>query len=356
MRALVPEDLPRRDLRADQRRSFHRACVSHLLAFNSAAYPADVARETWPHDTDATWIAKAAISPTTTASASGLLRTVLANFLTSLGPASAGSQLLARGISLSFDNNGALLKVPNILASGTGAGFVAEGAPIPVRQLLVGALSLEPHKFASISPFTGELFQFSIPNIEIIVRQELTENVGLALDIALLGSTAGDATRPPGLRYGIAALTPSAVAPPTEAMIADVANLIGDVAVVAGNAPIILIGSPERVTKLRLRAPRDLPLEMLASGAVGDDELIAVATNAIASAVDPVPRLDVSNETLLHMEDATPLAIGTPPSTLATPARSLFQSDVTGLRMIMQVAWGLRHPSGLAWLDNITAW
>jgi hypothetical protein len=41
---------------------------------------------------------------------------------------------------------------------------------------------------------------------------------------------------------------------------------------------------------------------------------------------------------------------------VAVPSRSLFQSNVAGLRMVMEVAWGLRHPSGLAWLDNITAW
>jgi Phage capsid family len=358
---LVPEDLARgRDLRADARRSFFRACVAHLLAASNSnlGYPHEVAERTWAGDRDVAWLTRAATAPTSTTSAPGLLRTMLADILTSLGPASAGSTLLSRGISLSFANNGAVLQIPRIVADGGGASFVAEAAPIPVRQFLAGALTLQPHKFASISPFTGELFQHSIPNIEIIVRQVLTENVGLALDLALLGSTAGDSTRPPGLRAGIAALSPSAATSPSEAMIADIANLVGDVSVVAGNAPIILIASPERTMKVRLRAPRDLPVEILASGAVGDDELLAIASNAVASAVDPVPRFDISNETLLHLDDAAPLPISSTgtPNSVAAPIRSMWQTDTTGLRLIMEVSWGLRHTSGLAWIDNITAW
>jgi hypothetical protein len=41
------------------------------------------------------------------------------------------------------------------------------------------------------------------------------------------------------------------------------------------------------------------------------------------------PRFDVSDQATLHLEDTTPLAIGTAgaPATVAAPVRSLFQTD-----------------------------
>jgi hypothetical protein len=184
----------------------------------------------------------------------------------------------------------------------------------------------------------------------------LTETVALALDAALLGSTAGDSTRPPGLRNGISALTASAATVAGDAMIADVGALVAAVAPVAGNSPIILVCNPARAAKLNMRTVR-LPYEVLASSAVAANQLIAIATNTLASATDPVPRFNASTETVVHESD-TPAQLATTgtPNVVSAPSRSLFQSDVLGLRLIMEVSWGLRHTSGLAWIDSITAW
>ena len=46
-------------------------------------------------------------------------------------------------------------------------------------------------------------------NAELAVRDALTRSVGLALDSVLFDATAGDAIRPPGLRHGVAGVTPS---------------------------------------------------------------------------------------------------------------------------------------------------
>jgi Phage capsid family len=361
-RPLVPEDLARNGLavRNGTLRSLTRACISHLMAASDGgkSYPHDIAESTWPTDRDCHFIVKAATSPTTTTTAPSLLRTLSADFLNSLAPVSAGSALLQRGLTLSFANGAAVIRIPRILASADSADFVGEGAAFPVQQLSVGITELSPRKFGTIIPFTNEIFSYSVPSIEVIVTQVLRESLALAFDVAVLGATAGDSTRPPGLRNGIAALTPSAAAPATEAMVDDISSLIAVVSTVAGNAPVVLIASPARAMTIRLRAPRDLPVEVLASGAVNDDELIAVASNAVASAVDAVPRFDASVESLVHMESESPLAISTAgsPNTIAAPVRSLWQTDCIGLRMTQEVSWGLRHASGLAWIDNITAW
>ena len=111
----------------------------------------DFARETWPHDSRLRLDHQSCNEPPRgTTSAPGLLRTLNANFLSSLGPASAGSQLLSRGISLSFDNNGAVIKIPNIVAGGDRRRFCCRR----LRQFRCvssssALMTLEPRKFAS---------------------------------------------------------------------------------------------------------------------------------------------------------------------------------------------------------------
>ena len=93
------------------------------------------------------------------------------------------------------------------------------------------------------------------------------------------------------------------------------------------------------------------PTNGLATGTIA-----AIAVNAIAAAVDPVPSMDASTESILHHEDGTPLAIGTAgsPATVAAPVRRLFQTDSIGLRAIFNVSWGLRTTGAVAWLTGIT--
>ena len=340
--------------------SLVRACTACLLAAGKTelGYPADIARKNWPHDSDVATIVKAASSPATTTSSAALLQTAVQDFLGVLGPASAGSQLLGRGLRFSFQQN-SVLRIPSIVADATGVDFVGQASPIPVRQMLLGGITLEPRKFATISTFTGEIFAYSIPNLELVVRTVMQESVALALDSALLGTTAGDAIRPPGLRFGVSALPASSpAAGAAEAMIIDVSTLVEAIAPIALNSPIIFVAAPDRALRMRMRALQ-LPLEILGSAAVADDELVAVASNCIASAVDPRPRIDASTETVLHQEDVAPLQISTGPqgsATLATPSRSLFQTDVLALRLILECSWGVRHPSGVQWINNITAW
>jgi hypothetical protein len=83
---------------------------------------------------------------------------------------------------------------------------------------------------------------------------------------------------------------------------------------------------------------------------------MAVAVNALAVAADPVPRFEESNQATVHMEDTTPLPIGTPgsPNVIAAPVRSLWQSDSVGVRLIMDVSWGLRATNSVAFVSGVT--
>ena len=84
--------------------------------------------------------------------------------------------------------------------------------------------------------------------------------------------------------------------------------------------------------------------------------VLAIASNALVSATDVVPRFEVSDQATFHLEDATPLAIGTAgsPNTVAAPTKSLWQHDLLSIRLVLEVSWALRTSAGLAWTENVT--
>jgi hypothetical protein len=329
-----------------------RAAAAYLIANIENSFIGDVIARLWPRDDDAKLIAKAAVVPASTTNTTALAETALADFIVSMGPASAGAALLARGLQLQFDNRAAIM-VPGVLSAAGNTSFVQEGAPIPVRALSFSGPTLSPRKLATISVFTRESFSHSIPNIEALTRTV----VGLALDVAVLDASAGDATRPPGLRFGISALTASTDPVRAEAMAADIAALTNAVAPIAGSAgALTFVAAPSQAAALRLWAPNTFRYEVLASSGLAAGVVICIAPNALVSALDPVPRFEISSEATLHMETSPlPLSATGTPNVVSAPMTSIYQVDAIAIRMIMQVAWALRNAAGLAWLTT-TRW
>ena len=301
----------------------------------------------------ATFETRGAVAPTTLTTASSSLRTVVADFIEALSPASAGAALLEQGLQVTLDGIGSVT-VPGFLAAAGNVGWVEETMPVPNRQLaVIAGPTLTPDKLAVLVALSSEMLSGS--NAEAFVRDCLTQSAALGLDAALLDANASSASRPAGLRNGISAQTASVLTNPVDAMIADIAKVAGVAAAVAGNTPIVLIANPVRALTLQLRAPRQLPVEILASNAVAAADLIAVAPNALVSATGPV-RIEASRDALTHYFDpASAISTTGTPNVVSAPVMSSWQTDSVSLRLLMTASWGLRHPSGLAWL-TATAW
>lgn len=172
--------------------------------------------------------------------------------LSLLAPASSGATLLQCGIQFQFDGTG-IIQVHGIAADKSNATFVAQGSPIPVRKFdLAPVVLLQVRKFAAIAAFTKEVLNHSTPNVELLVRQVMSESYGLAFDDKMFDANAADATRPAGLRNGISASSASAATASSEAMAEDVATLVGATTAVAGNNPIIFVAAPKQAAALRL--------------------------------------------------------------------------------------------------------
>jgi Phage capsid family len=320
-----------------------------------------IARAHWPQDESVPLLLKAAVSPasmTGSGWANTLVQTAISDFIVSLGPASAASELFKRGIQLKFGQDGAI-QVPGVVNAASNVTFIGEAGAIPVRQFTFSGPTLSPRKLPVIATFTRETFLHSTPTIEALVRVVLAESLGLALDTLLLDAVAGDAVRPAGLRAGISALASPAVStltPANEAMFADLRSLAGAVGGVAGSAPIIFVMAPRQALSFRTRTTGEFPYEVLSSSGLADTVVVAIASNALVSAADPSPRVDVSGEGTLHFEDSAPLQIGTvgAPATVAAPTRNLFQNDLIGVRLIFEISWALRTSGALSWYTGVS--
>jgi hypothetical protein len=302
----------------------------------------DYVRRTWGSEAarEVGLMLRAVTVPATTTQSdwAGLFSQVVVTFLSSLVPASAGADLFARGLQLRFEGAGAI-SLPTMSAGQ--AAFVGQGQPIPiVAYQTTAGIKLEPHKLALGTTLTYEML--NTPSAEDAVRAALTESAAQGLDSVLFSASAATADAPAGLLNGITATTPSTQTIASEAMVADLATLGGAIARVAGNN-IALVAAPEQAVSINLRLPQ-LAYDVLASKALAAGSVIAVATNAIVSAFENVPRIEASRE-VAQASDTTP---GTQATT------SVFQTDNIALRLILPASWGLRAPGAIAFVTGVT--
>jgi len=306
----------------------------------------DIAQDRgWRDDPGTALLLRAAQNPamTTQTNWAAELAQVGLIFLAVLRPMSAGAQLLARCLQLSFDGR-AKLTLPAI--TGGAAQWVGEGQPIPVLRLTAAAgPSIEPHKLAAIVELTSEMVSGS--DAEAMVRTALIDASAGALDASLFSSTAADALRPAGILVGATAVTASTDTIKSEAMADDLAKLAGAIAPYVGNNSIAYIASPAQAVRIAICADR-LPFPVLMSSAIGSGTVIAIAMNALASVIEAV-RLDAAKSVSVVEVDTSPPAIGS-----AGPARSAFQTDTMVIRIKLPVSWAVRDPRAVAYIPGTT--
>jgi hypothetical protein len=342
---LRPDPAARRDAYI---RSLARACIATAVAASERPLrAADYAKRAWGDDHIADMVLRAAVTPASLAGNSALT-SVSQAFLAALVPASAGADLLARGIGLDF-GSAASIRVPAIALPT--ADFVGEGAPAPTQIAPTSAgPTLTPHKIMVLTSLTNELLRSS--DAEDLVRQVLVEATAPALDKALFSATAATSDRPAGLLNGITGLTPASSASAKEQILVDdMQALVAAVAPVAGNNNLVAIASPDAAVALRLRVFReDLPILM--SSSLAARTVIVVVPSAIVSAVSGPPQIDASTQAAF-VRDTTPQEIVTAAGTVATSVGSTYQTDETLLRLRWPITWALRDPRALSFMVGV---
>jgi hypothetical protein len=92
-----------------------------------------------------------------------------------------------------------------------------------------------------------------------------------------------------------------------------------------------------------------------------DSATVTAKTMILVDAADFVvvggeaPIMTTSDQATLHMEDSAPLdLVSGSPGTVASPQRSLFQTDSMALRMVLPLNWVQRRAGTIAWTQNVT--
>jgi HK97 family phage prohead protease/HK97 family phage major capsid protein len=320
-------------------------------------------------------VLRAASAPamtTVTGWAAELVHQIYTDYMELLMPNAILPRLGAKGLALNFGAAGRII-IPTRQRTPTLAGsFVGEGMAIPVRQGQFASQTLTPKKVAVISTWTREMNDHSIPAIEGLLRQAIQEDTTVAIDSVLLDANPATTIRPPGLLNGVAALTATAGG--------GLAALIGDIklleqALIAGTygnlrSPVWLM-NPGNVLSAAMASAVNTGIfpfrDEVRAGTLGtvpfiESVNVPFGTMIIIDAADFVvvggeaPRLEISDQATLHMEDTAPLDLVGPgsPGVVAAPQRSLFQTDSLALRMVMPLNWVQRRAGTIAWTQNTT--
>jgi HK97 family phage major capsid protein len=335
----------------------YRAAACALQAYVTSKDPIKVLEERYGDHEATQIVTRAAVDPAKTSVAGWaqeLVEEATTDFLATLRPISIFPRLAELGQPLTFGPGRASIRVPSRATTPSISGsFVAEGAPIPVRRLGLTSITLSPHKLGVISVFTREMARYSNPQIEGLLRQEINADTAITIDTLLLDATAGSTTRPAGLTFGISAITPSA-AGGYAAILADINALAAPFDAANAGRRLVLIMNPREARALNMAPGPDgtfgwaagfmSEFTVLTSTTVTPGRLVMIDAADLVT-VNGTPEFDVSEQTVLHMEDTTPLNIGTPgaPATIAAPAQSMFQTASLALRMLLDTTWAMRR-------------
>jgi hypothetical protein len=296
-------------------------------------------------------IEKTAAVPASTASgnwAETFKQTNVETLAALAGPMSACGAVFSRAMNIAIDGAyGA--KVPYILPASTKVAFIAQGDPMPVLSYITNdGPTLVKKKLAFIVTLTREVIEHT--GAETMVRDIMARNLSLGIDSILFDSTAADTTRPAGLLTGLSTVGAKAGGGVT-AMADDLAKLAGTVAAVGG-LDLIFVAGPYAAAAITTYQPL-FKYPVYCSSAVNDTTVICVAPSAIVVAGGDAPKIDVSIEAVLHMEDTSPLPLTTA-ATASFPIRSVFQTDVVAVRLRCDVDWAVRASGAVAFISSVT--
>jgi hypothetical protein len=303
--------------------------------------------------------------------AAELVQTTYAALMPLLMPKAILTRLATRGLALSFGATGRIVIPTRSRTPSLAGSFVGEGLAIPVRQGAFTSQTLTPKKMAVITTWTREMDEHSIPAIEGLLREAIQQDTSVAVDSVLIDANPATVIRPAGLLNTVAATPPTAGGGIT-ALVGDIVALINAISTATyGNVRnlVWLVNQTDMLRASMLSAPNTgiFPFrDEIRGGTLGtvpfiDSATIPAKTMVLVDAADFVvvggdaPRMEMSDQATLHMEDTAPtdLVAGSP-GVVASPQRSLFQTDSLALRMVLPLNWIQRRAGTVAWTQAVT--
>jgi hypothetical protein len=325
-----------------------RALAAKTIAGLYRRSVAEIAAEMYPNDRALMQLVTRAASNAAMTSVAGwaaeLVHKIVADTLEAMSAASGAADVMKQCLTLEWNGAG-LISAPAFVANANNSGFVQEGTPIPVRQLVEAPVQLQPYKLGTIAALTREMVESS--NAEGLISDTLVRSTGLALDAVFFGSNPATAAQPAGILDNVTPLTASTNADAYGGFAEDVSTLINAVSAVGGKGPYLFIGSPGRITTMRMHYATNDPqgdFDVVVSNAVGNN-LVVVAPRAIVAAISAEPDIEAVNAATLVMDTAP----RTPGST-GYSEKEMWQTDSLAIKVRWPVSWALRDPRAVAYL------
>jgi hypothetical protein len=333
--------------RAPLGQSFVRAvyAVARAGGFGSAA---DIVRDLFPNDRAAlSLVTRTDVVPADISAGvwgATLSGVAVGEFISSLGPMSAAARLIGAGIRLTLSGKQKLSLPRRTTAPATDVEWLGPGEPIGVHQHALEAVELgPPKKLAALLVATSEVLSYT--GAEQVLGQLLREDISATLDSSLFDDTAAGSTRPAGLRNGLTPVVASTATTAKDKMAEDFFNLAGAIIDAGGSGEnTVYICSPRQAAFARLNLLSNNPVTVWASTGLDDGDIVAVQPDAFCSAFSSEPTISLAKEAALVMVNPGVQMVAAGATTMADPARSLFQTDSVGIRVILPCAWCLRAP------------
>ncbi|MBO9647408.1 MAG: hypothetical protein J7605_02775 [Variovorax sp.] len=244
------------------------------------------------------------------------------------------------------------LRVPvraNVDTPNLAATFRAEGAPIRVGGVLLNAPQLGPRSLAVIGTASAELVNAAGDDVmDRLLRETIITDTAKALDALFFGDQAGDAVTPPGLAsLATGANTAASTGTDSAAIAADlkarlaqlIANRYGSPGTRWAMNTLQAATMAETFMEVQVRNSF-LNIPIVAGPSVPSDTVFLIDCGGVVVAQD-APVFESTTEALLH-EEADPAAVAPivdDAGAEAAPVRSLFQSNISALKMTQPTDW-----------------
>jgi len=307
-------------------------------------------------------VMRAAVAPALTSTpawAGELVQQLITDFIEMLRPASIYSRVPATTVN--FDGYGSI-KIPR-QTTGVPGGWVGEGAPIPVKAGAFDNVQLVPKKMGVITVASKEMLARSTPALEGILRDSMLRDTAVVLDGTFIGNAASTATTPAGLFHtsmAAAVITGSNTGNAADDAMNDATALIS--AMLTANVPmsnpvwLMHTGARLALGNMKNALGAFFFREEVAGGSwqtfpiidsttVPRTRLGLVDASQLIKGIGFAPEIALSNEAAVQMDDA--------PASPQTSITSMFQTDMTALRLTLEASWVTRRTTGVQWINDL---
>jgi HK97 family phage major capsid protein len=324
-----------------------------------------IAESRWPREENLIEVLRSAVTAGvlgsgTWGSQTAAYRIITDQFISALRSVSVSQRLNSRKIPF-------MSKVQRVSSSSTAA-FVGELKPKPVSEMQFESDSMAPLKVAGIVALSSELIRSADPSAELVVKRDLAESIAALVDSRLLDPqyAAVSNVSPASLTNGVTAVTSTGS---TALLIAaDLESAIDRILTAGGQLlDPIWIAKPAVLAKLAAKMSTTgspafpnvklngsgtllgipiIPSSSAAGSISGGNTIVLVDQSELLWAQDSI-EVSVSTEAALQMDSA--------PSSSASQVTSLWQGDLTGIKVEMYVNWLPRRAAGItaAWIDGL---